>query len=75
MMAVVSLLLAGLVIVFITSLTKFERQDKIATIWLLIAFVIGGLMMGPDASAYLPENSVCGRGCPPELRGRILIDL
>ncbi|WP_143412994.1 hypothetical protein [Haematobacter missouriensis] len=75
MMAVVSLLVAGLVIAFITLLTKFERQDKIATICLLIAFVIGGIMMGPDESAYRPENSVCGRGCPPELRGRILIDL
>ena len=46
MMAVVSLLVAGLVIAFITLLTKFERQDKIATICLLIAFVIGGIMMG-----------------------------
>lgn len=75
MMAIASLLVAGLVIAFIGMISKFERQDKLAVIFLLIAFVIGGIAMGPKPSAYLPENSVCGRGCPPELRGRILIDL
>ena len=74
-MALVSLVVAGLVIAFIGMISKFERQDKVAVIVLLLAFIIGGIAMGPDERAYLPENSLCGRGCPPELRGRILVDL
>lgn len=75
MMALVSLLVAGLIIALIASISRFERQDAIASIVLLLVFIIGGIVMGPSPSAYYPENSVCGRGCPPELRGRILVDL
>lgn len=75
MMALVSVIVAGLVVALVGAMTRFHREDALATLLVLVAFILGGILMGPKPSAYLPEYSVCGRGCPPELRGTIMSTL